>query len=119
MIINLPLGNFSSRIFVFGPRVLLATRKWNDVHREGHSVQVYNFSRWGCRALVQAGSGEKGEILMLNPEKTWFTDEYRDRIGYARALGDSIVSCGVSDLLEHLQHTEGSCLVREDFGVPS
>ena len=118
MIITLPRGIFSGRIFVFGPRVLLATRKWIDEDGEGYSVQVYNCSRWGCRALVQVGSGRKEKTLVLNPEKVWFTDEYRSKVGYARALGDSIVWCGVSDSVEPLKHTVDSCLVREDFGVP-
>ena len=118
MMIKLPHRIFCRRVLVFGSRVLLVTRKWNDEDREGHSVQVYNFSLWGCRALVRVGSGEKEKMFVLMPEKIWLTDEYRSGVGNMRALGDSIVGCRVSDLLEPLKHAEYSCLVREVFGVP-
>ena len=118
MTINLPCGIFCGRISTFGPRILLLTRKWRDEDREGYRVQACNFSRWGRRNLVQVRSGEKETMLVLNTEKIWPTDEYINRAGNTRGLGDCIVGCGVSDSLEPLKHAEDSCLVREDFGLP-
>ena len=103
MVVKAPHHVSYFRIFIIGSRVLLMTRNWQD-NRKRYRVQAYDFSRWGCRALVRVGSGEKERMVMPNPKKTWFPQEYSDGAKNMRALGDSIVSCVVSDPLEPRAH---------------
>ena len=103
MVVKVPRGVSYIWNFIIGSRVLLMTRIRRN-SREGYRFQVYDFSRWGCRALVRVGRGEKEITLMPNPKKVWFPREYLDGVRSMRVLGDSIVSCGVSDSLEPRAH---------------
>ena len=94
MVVEVPWGFSHHRTFVLGSRVLLATRDWQD--RDGVPVQAYDFSRWGCRALVRLGEGEKERTVMPNPEKFWLQRQYWGEMDML-ALGDSLVDCTVSD----------------------
>ena len=116
MVVELPHYAHHYQTFVLGSRVLLMThpRRINS-HEEDIPVLVYDFSRWGCRALV--GDGKLERMQMPNPEEPWTPQGYNGQTVTARAVGDSIVSCGVSDLLEPLKHTGGLFLARGEWVV--
>jgi len=103
MVVKALPGASHIRASVIGTRVLLITRNWEDnggsSRVQAYRIQAYDFSRWGCRALVRViGHGER--VLMPTPKKIWFPREHTDGVRNMRVLGDSIVSCGVSDSLE-------------------
>jgi hypothetical protein len=101
MVVEIHGGISYMQTFVLGFRVLLMTHHW----RAGYRVQAYNFSRRGCRAMVRVGDGEKERVVMPNP----------DRLG---TLGNSLVSCVVSDSREPLERAVGLRLAPEERGVP-
>jgi hypothetical protein len=118
MVVEIPLYNVSRlRAFVLGSRVLLLTDDWRD-HMGGYSIRAYDFSLRGCRALVQAGNGENKRMVMPNPKKIWFPPGRDVGIENMRALGDSLVSCRVSDSQEIIGLVEDLRPVREGSGVP-
>lgn len=114
MVIQFSYGISYSRIFVVGSHVMLMTRNWqNNTEGEDYRIQVYDFSRWGCMALVRVGDGEKGRMLMPDPEEIWHLRDYSGGgTENLRALGGSLVSCGVSVSRKPLKCAEGSRLVR-------
>ena len=95
MVVKAPRGESYAQTFVIGSRVLLIAQG-----SVCYRVHAYDFSRWGCRALIRAGNGEEERTLMLNPKKTWFPRRSSDGALNMRGLGDSVVSCVVSDSLE-------------------
>jgi hypothetical protein len=118
LVVEIPLYNISPvQTFVLGSRVLLMTDNWQD-HIEGYSIRAYDFSLRGCRALVRVGDGENKRMIMPDPKKTWFPPGRDIEIENMRALGDSLVSCRVSDSQETLGLIEGLRPVREGCGVP-
>lgn len=90
------------RISVHGTRVLFVTHDW----RGGYRFQAYDFSRWGCRALVRVGDGEMERMVMPNPEKVWFPTMPNNRLENMRTLGNSLVVCTVSNSLNTLRRDE-------------
>jgi hypothetical protein len=111
-----PYDVFYIRTFVLGSRVLLVTDDWRE-NPGGYSIRAYDFSRWGCRALVRAGNGEDERRVMPDPKEMPFPREHSNGIKNLRSLGDSLVSCVVSDFQEILGLIEGLRLVREGCGV--
>jgi hypothetical protein len=104
MVIEIPPFDVSYvHTFVLGSRVLLMLKS-NDLrgHTGGYSIWAYDFSRWGCRALVRAGKGENERKVMPAPKKFWSPREHDYVIATMRALGDSLVGCNVSDSQETL-----------------
>ena len=93
MVVEIPRYIFHVRTFVHGTRVLLMT--YSSMER--YCVRAYDFSRWGCRALVRVGSGEKERMVMPNPEKVWFLSELGNGLQDMRALGDSLVISSVGN----------------------
>lgn len=79
--------------FVLGTRVLLMSCD----QRGGDHVKAYDFSRWGCRALVRVGEGEKERMVLPNPKKTWSPKEPSSGLEKMQTLGDSLVMCRVRD----------------------
>lgn len=116
MVVELPLHGRYFQTFVLGPHVLFMIHDWRDDAEEDYRVLAYDFSRWGCRALVE--ERKRRRILMPNPGETWSLRKYRDTIESVRALGDGLVSCGVSYSLEPLKHIEGLYLARGECRVP-
>lgn len=95
MVVEIPDNNTYARTFIFGTRVLLTTYDW----RGGYRIQVYDFSRWGCRALVRVGDGERERLVMPSP-KIWHLKEPNDGLEIMQALGDSLVMCTVGNIPE-------------------
>lgn len=117
MVVVAPCDSSDVRAFVIGSHVLLMTRGWRN-SRDRYHVHAYDFSRWGCRALVRVGSGEKERRLMPNPEESMFPQEYSNTVKNIRVLGDRIVSCGVSDSLEPRAQRRLMSGARRMWGLP-
>ena len=109
MVAELPNdGTAYARTFVLGTRVLLMT-----CDRRGYyHVHVYDFSRWGCRALVRVGDGEKERRVMPDLEKVWSQWDPNIGLEKTRALGDSLVTCTVGG--SQLNRTGDLRVMRED-----
>jgi len=99
MVVKAPRNISYIRTFIVGSRVLLMARSLRD-HRAHSRIHAYDFSRWGCRALVRVGSGKNERRLMPTPKKILFPQESNDKVSNMRSSGDSIVSCEVSNSLE-------------------
>jgi hypothetical protein len=96
-----PRGLFYVQPLVLGSRVLFTLYNLED-STGGSWAHVYDFSRWGCRALVRAGDGEDESRVVPNPKAILFPREHDFGRVTLRALGNSLVSCAVSDSLESL-----------------
>jgi len=111
MVVEIPRYGVSYiRTFVHGTRVLLITHDW----RGGCRFQAYDFSRWGCKALVSVGDGERERMVMPNPEKVWFPRIPNHELENLRALGDSLVMCTVGNSL-NAHGAMNLRLVREEY----
>jgi len=88
MVVEIPRDFSHVRTFICGTRVLFALR----THRGqgNYCVQAYDFSRWGCRALVRVGNEEEG-MIMPNPKKVWFPRAPDEELWSMKSLGDSLV----------------------------
>ena len=111
-----PYDVFYVRTFVLGSRVLLMTDDRRD-NTGSYLIRVYDFSRWGCRALVRTGDGEYERRVMPDPKKMLFPRRHSNRVKNLRSLGDSLVGFAVSDFQENIGLIEGLRLVREGCGV--
>jgi hypothetical protein len=102
MAVEIPPYDVSyARTFVLGSRVLLMMDGWRD-STGGCSIRAYDFSRRGCMGLVRAGHKENKRRVMPNPKKIWLPSERDDGAENMQTLGDSLVSCAVSDSQEAL-----------------
>jgi hypothetical protein len=102
MVVEAPPRGFSYvQPLVLGSRVLFTIYNWGD-GRGGSWALVHDFSRWGCRALVRAGDGENESRFVPNPKTIQFPREHVLGRVTLRALGNSLVSCAVSDSQESL-----------------
>lgn len=102
MVVEIPPSSASLvRTFVFGSRVLLLMDDWRD-NTGGYSIWAYDFNLRGCRTLVRAGDRKNKRKVTPNPKKIWFPPGYDNAVGDMRAMGDSLVSCMVSDSQENL-----------------
>jgi len=102
MVVKVPRCVSYIRPHIIGSRVLLMTCNFRDP-RHHYRVQAYDFGLWGCKALIRAGRGKKRR-LMPNPKESWFPHGYSNWVWNMRVLGDSIVSCVVSNSLKSRAH---------------
>lgn len=114
MVVDIPRHVSHVRTFVHGTRVLLMTYSGT----ERYSVQAYDFSRWGCRALVRVGYGEMERMVMPNPEKVLFPRVLSHGGDNIRALGDGLVICAVGGSQNPLKRAVDLRPVREEFSFP-
>jgi len=93
MVVEIPHHISYFQTFVHGTRVLLITYEWQS----GYRFRAYDFSRWGCKALVRVGDGEKERMVMPNPGKVWSPKTPDTEPEDMRTLGDSLVMCTVGN----------------------
>jgi len=89
MIVDIPRDIFYVQTFVCGTRVLLMFIP--DHGRGDCRIQAYDFSLWGCRALVRVGNGKEERRVMPNPEKVWCPSATDAELKRMKNLGDSLV----------------------------
>jgi len=82
------------RPLVFGTRVLFMTGSWE----QDKTFKVYDFSRWGCRALVRVEDGGVEKRVMPSTENIWSPKPPTNRLDDIQALGDSVVMFKVGEI---------------------
>jgi len=109
MVVEFPNNDTSYvRTFVLGTRVLLMTC---DSRGYCH-VQVHDFSRCGCKALVHVGDGGEERRVMPNLEKVRSLRGPNIGLERMRTLGDSLVMCTVGG--SRFNRTVDLRTIRED-----
>jgi len=101
------IGASYVQTFVLGTHVLLITCR-----RGNYIVRGYDFSWWGCKALVRVGDGRKERRVMPNLEKVWSRREPNVGLETMLTLGDSLVMCMVGG--SQPNRTEDLPVVREE-----
>ena len=96
------------RTFVHGTRVLLITYGWQERYR----FQAYDFSRWGCKALVRVGDMERERMVMPNPGKVWLPRTPNNWLEDMRTLGNSLVVCTVGNSQSTVRNDEFTTCAR-------
>ena len=91
MVVEISRGISCTRTFVRSTRALLMTYDW----RESYRVQVYDFSRWVCRALVGVGNEKKGRMVIPNPGEVWLSSVPDDESRNIQTSVDGLVVCAV------------------------